>query len=283
MKIIHSVEELKREVHLLKIKGKSIGFVPTMGFLHDGHASLMRESVKENDCTIVSIFVNPAQFNDPKDFEKYPRNTEADSILCEKEKVDIIFLPEVTEMYPDGYKSGVELKIPHLMQNMCAVTRPGHFEGVLLVVSRLFHFVSPDTAYFGKKDYQQYLIIREFAKQLGFGITIKGIETIREKDGLAMSSRNSRLSAKEREIATLLHRALKIGEEYSQKKSATVQIVREVVRDVILSSVLTKIDYIEILDPNTLSPKEELFGDILIGLAVFIGEIRLIDNFQFRI
>jgi pantoate--beta-alanine ligase len=283
MKIISSVSELQAEIFNQKKLGKRIGFVPTMGFLHEGHTTLMKSSVSETDCTVVSIFVNPAQFNDLSDFEKYPRDLDKDTSICKDSNVDILFVPTVEDFYPEGYSGRVLLQVPNLMQNMCATTRPGHFEGVLLVISRLFHFVSPTIAYFGKKDFQQYLIIKEFCRLLAFPVEVKGIDTIREKDGLAMSSRNARLSPKEREAATLLYRAMKIGEDYSRKKRSTILEVREVIRDVLLSSPLTKIDYLEILNPSDLTPKEELSGDILIALAVFVGQVRLIDNWVYRI
>ncbi|MCB1179959.1 MAG: pantoate--beta-alanine ligase [Leptospiraceae bacterium] len=283
MLVINKVKEIQEKIFELKKNKKSIGFVPTMGYLHEGHVSLIKSSCSDNEISVVSLFVNPAQFNDPSDFEKYPKNTEKDLEICKENNVDIVFLPEVSEFYPDGFEGKIDIKIPHLMKNLCATTRPGHFEGVMLVISRLFHFVSPDKAYFGKKDYQQFLIIKEFSEIMGFPVEVIGVDTIREEDGLAMSSRNARLSEKGREASNLIFRSMKIAKEYSFKKNVNIKELKDVIREVILSSSLTKIDYLEILDPKDLNEKEELSGDIFIGLAVFVEGVRLIDNFIYRV
>lgn len=283
MLVIRKKEELQKIILQEKRAGKKIGFVPTMGFLHEGHASLMTACKEESGYLVVSIFVNPLQFNDPKDFEKYPRNEKRDLEICEERKVDLVYLPELDELYPEGPVTTVSMKIPHLMDCLCGKSRPGHFEGVITVVARLFHIVQPDLAFFGKKDYQQFLIIREFAKELMFPVEIRGLDTIREKTGLAMSSRNARLNPQELEASTLLSRSLKIAEEYAQKKNVSVDDLIEVIRDVLLSSSLIRIDYISILNPEDLLPKMSLDGMNFIGLAAFVGEIRLIDNLIFEV
>ncbi|TGL71916.1 pantoate--beta-alanine ligase [Leptospira kmetyi] len=277
MIICKTPEEVGAQVRKWKAEGKKVGFVPTMGFLHEGHATLFDESVSKADKTVVSIFVNPAQFNDPEDYAKYPVNTEGDLKLCESKKVDLVFLPDKEAMYPGGIPN-VILQIPHLMKNLCAVSRPGHFEGVLLVISRLFHFVEPDLAFFGKKDYQQYLLIREFCKTLAFPVEVIGCETIRSGKGLALSSRNARLSEEEREESLLVSRALRLGETQILSGMKDPVLVRDIMKDVLDSSSKIRLDYLEVLNADTLEPLENLVGNILLAVAVFIGPVRLIDN-----
>ncbi len=283
MEIHNSVKGLKEKIKSFKIGNKSIGFVPTMGFLHKGHFSLIEASKKDSDITIVSIFVNPLQFNDSNDFEKYPKNEEGDIENLRKLGVDILFLPNTEEIYGTIGNIKIEMKIPSLMKNLCAPSRPGHFEGVLHIVSKLFNYVLPDRAYFGLKDYQQYLIIKELVNNLSFPIEIIGLETIREESMLAMSSRNSRLSGEELEEATLLFRSMKMAEKNSRKNNASIPMLKEIIKEILLSSRSIKIDYIEILDPESLEPKEIVSGKILIALAVFIGNVRLIDNIRFEV
>jgi len=283
MQIIKNKQELNKQIKQLKAKGKTIGFAPTMGFLHEGHTTLFRESTANTDITVTSIFVNPAQFNDPKDFEKYPRNTDSDLAKCKEAGVDIVYLPEVEDIYPGGKIPDLNMKIPHLMRSLCATTRPGHFEGVLLVIANLFHTVEPDIAFFGLKDYQQFLIIKEFARATGFRMQVVGVETIRENDGLAMSSRNARLSKQDRETAVLIPRAFKLAQEYISKGGRDIQKLREIISEVILSSSDMKIDYIEILNANDLSDFEVLKGNVLIAVAIFCGEVRLIDNIRLTV
>ncbi|EQA53668.1 pantoate--beta-alanine ligase [Leptospira kmetyi] len=277
MIICKTPEEVGAQVRKWKAEGKKVGFVPTMGYLHEGHATLFDESVSKADKTVVSIFVNPAQFNDPEDYAKYPVNTEGDLKLCESKKVDLVFLPDKEAMYPGGIPN-VILQIPHLMKNLCAVSRPGHFEGVLLVISRLFHFVEPDLAFFGKKDYQQYLLIREFCKTLAFPVEVIGCETIRSGKGLALSSRNARLSEEEREESLLVSRALRLGETQILSGMKDPVLVRDIMKDVLDSSSKIRLDYLEVLNADTLEPLENLVGNILLAVAVFIGPVRLIDN-----
>jgi pantoate--beta-alanine ligase len=283
MEILRTVSEVREYVSSIKKSEKTIGFVPTMGFLHEGHASLIARSKKENDITIVSIYVNPLQFNNVSDFEKYPKNEELDVVLLKKLKVDIAFFPPTSEIFDTIQGTKIEMKIPNLMKNLCAPSRPGHFEGVLHIVSKLFNYTSPNRAYFGLKDYQQYLIIKELVNNLSFPIEIIGMETIREKNGLAMSSRNSRLSQEDIEDATLIYRSMRMARDYAKKKNISIIVIKEFIKEILLSSKNIKIDYLEILDPFTLVEKEELSGNILIGIAIFIKEVRLIDNIRFEV
>jgi pantoate--beta-alanine ligase len=283
MEILRTIVELREYVSSIKNSQKTIGFVPTMGFLHEGHASLIQRSKKENDITIVSIYVNPLQFNNPSDFEKYPKNEELDVLHLEKLKVDILFLPNTFEIFGSLQDNKIEMKIPNLMKNLCAPSRPGHFEGVLHIVSKLFNYTLPNRAYFGLKDYQQYLIIKELVNNLSFPIEIIGMETIREKNGLAMSSRNSRLSPEDKEDATLIYRSMSMAKDYVKKKNISINVIKEFIKEILLSSKNIKIDYLEILDPFTLVEKEELSGNILIGIAIFIKDVRLIDNIRFEV
>ena len=280
MQIIKNKQELNKEIKKLKSNGKIVGFAPTMGFLHEGHTTLFTECKANTDITVTSIFVNPAQFNDIKDYEKYPRNTESDLKKCKEAGVDIVYLPEVEDIYPEGKIPDLTMKIPHLMKSLCATTRPGHFEGVLLVIANLFHSVEPDIAFFGLKDYQQFLIIKEFARATGFNMKVVGVETIRESDGLAMSSRNARLSIEDREAASLIPRAFKLCRDYIFARGRDPKKVRSIFSEVVLTSAKMRIDYIEILNAKDLSPLEELAGEVLIAVAIFCGEVRLIDNIR---
>ena len=283
MEIHSTVKGLRDSLKKFKLKNQSIGFVPTMGYLHEGHFNLIQESKKANDITVVSIFVNPLQFNDIKDFEKYPKNEEGDVKNLTKLGVDILFLPSAEEVYGQIGEVKIEMKIPSLMKNLCAPSRPGHFEGVLHIVSKLFNYVLADKVYFGLKDYQQFLIIKELINNLSFPVEIIGVETVREKSGLAMSSRNSRLSKEESEEATLVYRSMKMAEKNSSKKNITILTLKDIIKEILLSSKMIKIDYIEILDPDTLENKEYVSGKILIAIAVFMGNVRLIDNIRFEV
>ncbi|MBP7282600.1 MAG: pantoate--beta-alanine ligase [Leptospiraceae bacterium] len=283
MQIIKNKLELNKIIRELKSQNKTIGFAPTMGFLHEGHTTLFAESTANTDITVTSIFVNPAQFNDPKDFEKYPRNTEADLAKCKEAGVDIVYLPEVEDIYPGGKIPDLNMKIPHLMKSLCATTRPGHFEGVLLVIANLFHTVEPDIAFFGLKDYQQFLIIKEFARATGFRMKVVGVETIRESDGLAMSSRNARLSSEDRNLASLVPNAFQTSKEYILNGGREPKKIFEIFSEMVLHSQKMKIDYVEVLNVDDLSPLEKLEGNILIAIAIFCGDVRLIDNIRLTV
>lgn len=276
MKIIGNTKEVQKTVQGWKEDGEKVGFVPTMGALHEGHLSLIRKCEKENDSTVVSIFVNPTQFNDPKDFEKYPRTLEKDIELCMNEGVELLYIPQVNDIYGEVVPK-MNIHIPHLMNGLCGRTRPGHFEGVLLIVGNLFHIVNPDIAYFGLKDFQQYTIINYFTNALRFPIKIKGVQTIREEDGLAMSSRNVRLNPEMREAASLIPKAYH-SIKNMVRRDENVQTIIKKMTDVLMSNPLNQIDYIEAVEPETLQPIQKIDNDFVLALAVFIKDVRLIDN-----
>jgi len=280
MNVISSPVEFQREMLNLKRLGKSVGFVPTMGALHEGHLTLVRQSKKDNDVTVVSIFVNPTQFGPNEDFNKYPRQFDNDRKLLKKEGVDYIFYPSVSDMYPEGYETYVYLeKLPN---HLCGLSRPGHFRGVATVVSKLFNIVQPDKAYFGQKDYQQAEVIKKMVRDLNFPIEIVVIPIVRESDGLAMSSRNAYLSPEERRNATVLYKSLQRAKELIEKGEKSVNKIKEEMKKIILS-VPSRIDYIEIVHPETLDsldaiPDKNVIDRVVVAVAVFIGNARLIDN-----
>lgn len=265
----------------LKKQGKTIGLVPTMGYLHEGHISLVRRSVKENDFTVASIFVNPAQFGPKEDFKKYPRDFKMDEAMLRGAGVDALFYPTATEMYPDPYHTYVQVE--HLGDTLCGKSRPGHFKGVATVVAKLFNIVKPDTAYFGQKDAQQALIIGKMAKDLNMGLKVKTMPAVREKDGLAMSSRNAYLSAAERKEAAVLYRSLLLAKQMINKGERSAQKIINNMKALIKRKKKAAIDYAEIVDAATLKPVKNISGDILIALAVRIGNTRLIDNLNIRV
>ncbi|MCZ8157018.1 MAG: pantoate--beta-alanine ligase [Leptospira sp.] len=277
MKVAKSISDLSIQIADWKKSGLSIGFVPTMGYLHDGHLELLKHSKSNTDKTVICIFVNPTQFNDPKDFLNYPFDEAGDLKKCESVGVDLVFLPNKDELYPN---EGGHIVISQslLQKNLCGRTRPGHFEGVMLIVAKLFHLVSPNKAFFGLKDFQQYRIIQDMVKLLNFPIEVVGIETIREKDGLALSSRNVRLNSKERETATLIPRAFALAEKLTLGGETSSQALREILADFLLSGQNVKIDYIETVDPISLQEILVLNSPFLLAMAVFVGETRLIDN-----
>ncbi|TGL90408.1 pantoate--beta-alanine ligase [Leptospira congkakensis] len=277
MIVVSDILELKKQIGDWKRANLSIGFCPTMGSLHQGHMDLVEVSKKQTDKTIVSIFVNPTQFNDPKDFENYPIHTETDLKLCEEKGVDLVFLPDVKTMYPET-KTPIFLTIPELQKHLCGRTRPGHFEGVLQIVSKLFHLTEPTKAFFGLKDYQQFRVISAMVENLNFPLEMIGVPTRREEDGLAMSSRNVRLSTKERETASLIPRMFALAKKTILGGEKDIQLLKEILRDFLLTGVSVRIDYLEVVDPIDLNPKETLSGEVLLALAVFVGEVRLIDN-----
>jgi len=255
---------------------KTIGFVPTMGALHEGHLSLVRRSKAENDATVVSIFVNPAQFGPDEDFLKYPREVAKDVDKLSTQGVDTIFIPDEREMYPAGFPASIN--IGRIGEILCGVSRPGHFNGVATVVAKLFNIVMPDRAYFGQKDFQQTVIINKLVRALNFGVDIIVCPTIRESDGLAMSSRNSYLNSEERKAAAILFKALKSGEELIVSNGiVNAVLIKEEMRKLIQSEPLAAIDYIEIVTAD-LGAVEDIKPPVAICLAVKIGKTRLIDN-----
>lgn len=276
MVVVQKIQEMKEIVKRLKKEGKSIGFVPTMGYLHEGHLSLVRLSKQQNDITIMSIFVNPIQFGPNEDYDKYPRDFERDKSLAEKEGVDYIFYPSVKEMYPEDFKTVVSVK--KITEIMCGKSRPGHFDGVATVVLKLFNIVNPDRAYFGQKDAQQLAVIKQMVKDLNLDVEIIPCPIVREQDGLAMSSRNVYLSEEERKSAAVLYRALNLAKEMIEKGEKDVSSIKRAMEEMILKEKYTKIDYIEFVNNETFEIISKVEGKVLIALAVFVGKARLIDN-----
>ncbi len=277
MKVINKINDIRKYVDSLRKRGKTIGLVPTLGALHEGHLSLVRRAREDNDAVVVSIFVNPIQFGPAEDLKKYPRPFRQDRKLCEKEGVDIIFHPSVSRMYPGKDSTGVNVE--GLTDKLCGRSRPGHFRGVCTVVSKLFNIVKPHAAYFGQKDYQQFLVIRKMTDDLNFHVKLRLCPIVREKDGLALSSRNKRLSIKERQEALCLNRALKEARRLIKvgKVSGAGLIISRMKR-MINSQPGARIDYINICNPETLEDVKIIKGKALAALAVFIGKTRLIDN-----
>jgi len=276
IKVIKSVELMRNLSNSLRKKGLSIGFVPTMGYLHDGHLSLVKEAKRQNDIVVVSIFVNPTQFGPGEDLKKYPRDLKKDLKMLSKYKVDVVFRPGAGEMYPDGYKTYVEVK--GLSDKLCGASRPGHFKGVTTIVAKLFNIVKPDAAYFGEKDYQQQVIIKKMVKDLNMGVKIVSMPTVREADGLAMSSRNKYLSKDERAKALVISKALKFAKVLAGSGVKSSARVKAAMTKLMKTAKGLRIDYISICDPETLDEKKAVKGKTLIAAAVYIGKTRLIDN-----
>ncbi|MBZ4682907.1 MAG: pantoate--beta-alanine ligase [Fusobacteriaceae bacterium] len=280
IKIIEKIDELRKTLKEYRKNNKTIGFVPTMGYLHEGHASLIKRSSNENDITVVSIFVNPIQFGPNEDLDKYPRDLERDKKVAVENGANIIFHPKVSEMYPEKLYTFVNVE--NLDKELCGAKREGHFQGVATVVTKLFNIVNPDRAYFGKKDAQQLAIIKKMVKDLNFDIEIIGCEIVREEDGLAKSSRNSYLNQEEREAATILKKTLDKIREMIDNKETNVKKIIDMAVENIEKEPLAKIDYVEIVDLYTLEKVEEIKNDILVAMAVYIGKTRLIDNFDYK-
>ncbi len=277
MQTITEISELRSIVTDAHKTGKSIGFVPTMGFLHEGHRSLMVRARQENDLVITSVFVNPTQFGPNEDFEAYPRNPEADSVLMETAGVDVAFFPTVATLYPHGYETYVNVE-GDLTRGLCGASRPGHFKGVTTIVAKLFNLVQPDRAYFGQKDAQQVAVIRRMVTDLNIPVDVVPCPIVREADGLALSSRNTYLSPHQRQDALVLSKALKAAEAavYAGEQSAVR--VHSLIGQTLATVPFASPDYIEIVDADTLKPVEVIEGRVLIALAVKIGRTRLIDN-----
>ncbi|MFA5008746.1 MAG: pantoate--beta-alanine ligase [Candidatus Omnitrophota bacterium] len=276
MLIAKTIKHAKKIINEAKLKSKIIGFVPTMGALHGGHLSLVRAAKKDCGFVVVSIFVNPTQFGPKEDFKKYPRVFSRDREMLQKEKVDLIFSPSVAEMYGKDFSSYVEET--RLSKYLCGRARPGHFRGVCTVVAKLFNIITPDAAYFGQKDYQQAQIIRRMVEDLNFPITVKVLPTIREPDGLAMSSRNAYLNSKDRKDSLVLLESLKLAERLIKEGEQDTKKVVNKLRKFILSKKSAKIDYIAIVDAGSLQPVSKIQKKVLVALAVYIGKTRLIDN-----
>lgn len=277
MDICYTIKDVRECVNAWKREGLTVGFVPTMGYLHEGHKSLMEAARANNDRVVVSVFVNPMQFGPNEDLESYPRDFEKDSALCESVGVDLIFHPEPEEMYADGFCSYVDMN--GLTTELCGKSRPIHFRGVQTVVLKLFNIVKPDTAYFGQKDAQQLAVIKRMVKDLNVDTEIVGCPIVREADGLAKSSRNTYLNPDERKAALILSRSLKLGRELIENGETDSNAVIKAITDSINTEPLAKIDYVDVVDFDTITPVDKIGKSVLVAIAVYIGKTRLIDNF----
>lgn len=276
MKIVQTVEEVRAQVKEWRQAGLTVGLVPTMGYLHEGHKSLIDRAVKENDRVVVSVFVNPMQFGPTEDLASYPRDLDRDAALCEGAGAALIFHPEPENMYSSDFSSFIDMNT--LTKGLCGKTRPIHFRGVCTVVGKLFNIVQPDKAYFGQKDAQQLAVIRHMVNDLNFNLEVVGCPIIREEDGLAKSSRNTYLSPEERQAALILSKSLNRGQELIEAGEKDAAVIKKAITEMIETEPLAKIDYVELVDWNTLEPVEKIEGSVLNAIAVYIGKTRLIDN-----
>lgn len=280
MIIAERIDDVRSTVKRWRTEGLTVGLVPTMGALHQGHASLVTAAAKDCDRVVASVFVNPTQFGQGEDLDSYPRDFEGDCRLLEEKGCHLVFHPSPEEMYPDGYGTYVNLE-SDMTNVLCGKSRPGHFRGVCTVVNKLFNIVTPDRAYFGEKDAQQLAVIRRMVSDMNYGIEIVGCPTIRENDGLAKSSRNAYLSKEQRKAAAVLYRSIEEARtltEVNEKSTSASELIKTMTA-VISSESMAKIDYIEAVDGKTLQPKSQLVPGDLVALAVYIGKTRLIDNF----
>lgn len=273
--------EVKEVIKDWKKQGYSIGLVPTMGYLHEGHGSLIKKAVEENDKVMVSVFVNPIQFGPNEDLETYPRDFDADLKMIESLGADMVFHPEPSDMYASDFSTTIS--VAGVSENLCGARRPGHFNGVCTVVTKLFNLSEADRAYFGQKDAQQLAVVRRMVRDLNANIEIIGCPIIREDDGLAKSSRNTYLSSEERKAATVLNKALCAGKQMVEEGEKSALTVKSRIEDIISKEPLAKIDYVEITDWNSIEPVDIIDGSILCAIAVYIGNTRLIDNFIYEV
>lgn len=277
MRLIKSPSLINKELKKRRIKGQGIGFVPTMGALHEGHLSLIRQARRDNDIVVVSIFVNPKQFGPKEDLKKYPRPLSKDLKLCRKEGVDFVFFPKNEDIYPGGFSTYVNVE--GLDKFLCAKSRPGHFRGVTTIVAKLLNIIAPDVLYLGQKDIQQAVILQRMVKDLNIPVKVKVMPIVRSKDGLALSSRNAYLNHKERRDALVLSQALKLAVFFINNGASDAKRIILRMRQLIEKRQSVRIDYVEIVDPVTLKPLKKVAGSFLIALAVWVGKTRLIDNF----
>jgi pantoate--beta-alanine ligase len=277
LQIVESIQEIQKALEPLRAAGRSIGLVPTMGYLHAGHMSLVKQARAENDIVVMSIFVNPTQFGADEDFEGYPRDLARDAGLAEEEGVDFVFAPEADDMYPDGYGTFVEVDGPET-RGMCAGDRPGHFRGVATVVEKLLDIVGPDRAYFGQKDAQQLAVVRKVVKDLNISVEIVGCPIVRELDGLAMSSRNVYLRPDERQAAPILYEALKRGAALATQGETSSAKIIETVKRAVGGEPLADLDYVEIRETVGFTAPKTVSGEFMIAIAARFGRARLIDN-----
>jgi pantoate--beta-alanine ligase len=276
VKTIENISRMSTFVKMMKKEGKSIGLVPTMGYLHEGHMSLVRAAKKHTDVVVMSIFINPLQFGPNEDFEKYPRDLKRDEEMAREAGVDVIFYPSLKDMYPEDYATYVY--VDKLTGNLCGESRPGHFKGVATVVTKLLNIVRPEVAYFGQKDMQQAMMIRKMASDLNMDTEVKIMPIVREKDGLAMSSRNMYLSGAERSDAAILYQSLLKAEALIKSGERDARRVIKVVEDMIKTKHPARIDYVKLVDTKELKDLKTITGEIALAVAVFFGNTRLIDN-----
>lgn len=276
MRIVHTIRETREIIARARGEGKTVGLVPTMGYFHEGHLSLMRRARQDNGFVVVSLFVNPTQFGPSEDFREYPRDPDRDARVAEEVGVDLIFNPSVEEMYPDGYDTYVEVK--KLTEGLCGASRPGHFRGVTTVVLKLLNITQPDRAYFGRKDYQQLKVIERMVAELNVPVEIVPMPTVREPDGLAMSSRNRHLSPEERKAALVLSGSLSYGQKLLDEGITSGEELQRRAEEFITREPLAQIDYVAVVDPESLDPVAEVRDEAVLALAVGIGKTRLIDN-----
>lgn len=277
MDIVSTTREVRSQVSQWRKEGLSVGLVPTMGYLHEGHKSLIDKAVEQNDRVVVSVFVNPIQFGPGEDLATYPRDLNRDAALCENAGADLIFHPEPENMYFDDFCTFIDMD--GLTKGLCGRTRPTHFRGVCTVVGKLFNIVAPDRAYFGQKDAQQLAVIRRMVRDLNFNLEIVGCPIIREEDGLAKSSRNTYLSPEERKAAVILQKGLLKGKAMAAEGETSAARIKQAIREVIETEPLAKIDYVDIVDFDSIQEIDTLKSPFLAAVAVYIGETRLIDNF----
>ena len=276
--IVKTVDEVRKYVKEWRKNGETVGLVPTMGFLHAGHQSLINKSVEDNDRTVVSVFVNPMQFGPTEDLEAYPRDINHDAALCEETGADLIFNPEPDEMYKDGFVSFVDMN--GLTNHLCGLSRPVHFRGVCTVVSKLFNIVCPDRAYFGQKDAQQLAVIKRMVIDLNMPLDIVGCPIVREADGLAMSSRNTYMNAEERQAALILSKSIQLGQKLVEDGERSASVVRDKMIQLLESEPMADVEYVNVVNNLTMEDIETVEGDILVAIAVKINnKVRLIDNF----
>jgi pantoate--beta-alanine ligase len=282
--MIERVAELRAQLDAARGQGRTVGFVPTMGAFHDGHRSLMRAARAHHDIVVVSLFVNPLQFGPTEDLARYPKDLAGDLAAAAAEGVDIVFAPPVEEMYP-GFPTPPQstVSVAGLTDGLCGSARPGHFDGVATVVTKLFSIVGPSTAYFGKKDAQQLAVVRRMAADLCLPVEIVGCPLVREPDGLAMSSRNRNLSPAEREAAAVIHRGLQAGAEVVEGGERDAGKLRRVVANVLTTEPMVRLEYAEVVAADTLAPLEVLDGEVLVAVAARVGDVRLIDNMTIRV
>ncbi len=280
VELLHTIAEIRGRVAEARRRGCTVGFVPTMGALHAAHGALIERAREETDLVVVSVFVNPIQFDLSEDLDQYPRTLPADVELCAAHGADVVFAPDAGEMYPSPQLTFIE--VASLSERLCGEFRPGHFRGVATVVGKLFNIVHPDRAYFGEKDAQQLAVVRRMVADLDFPVVIVPVATVREPDGLAMSSRNGRLDPQERRIAPTLYRALQAAERSIANGATSPEEIRSAALAVLQSQPAIRVEYLEVVDPERMQPVERVVGPVCVAAAVWIGSTRLIDNIEGR-